>query len=117
MLLNLADDINRTRHIEAFAGDAQGLINRRQVGIGKLDVHNRPDNLHYLADTARAFSAVRSSHKISFSPLLSQLVNCVVTAQDGLQPDFGFGFGMIIAWLKPKSGCKPSCAVTTQFTS
>src|SRR5215471_15071470 len=90
------------RHVEPFAGDAQRLIDRWQVGIGKLYVHNRPDDLHYLADIACACGAVRSSHKVCLSPFLPLLIDYVATAQGALW-DVGFGFEMIIACLKPQS--------------
>src|SRR5262245_31705395 len=118
MLLNFADDINRTRHVKSITGNAQSLINRRQVGIGKLYVHNRPDNLHDLTYITCVCIAVRSSHKICFSPLLPMLpmlMDCVATAPRRLAEDLGFGFEMIIACLKLRSCNRSPHSIADDF--
>src|SRR5487761_362029 len=49
MLLHLGDDVDRLIHFEAFAGDAHGVIDERQVALLELHVHHRPDHLHHVA--------------------------------------------------------------------
>ena len=59
MLLHFGGDVQRLGNIEAFAGDAHGVVNRRQVARFKLNVQHRADDLHHSSDAVR-FSAMLS---------------------------------------------------------
>ena len=50
VLLHLGDHVDRLGHVEAFADDAHGVVNFRQMMLRKLDVHHRADDLHHVAD-------------------------------------------------------------------
>ena len=66
MLLNFADDINLSGHVEAFGGDAQRLINRRHLLLFKFNVNDGADDLHDAAKvlSVRASISVRRSHTL-----------------------------------------------------
>ena len=49
MLLGFANNIDGLRNGEAFAGDANGRVDLRDLAFGKLAVHRRPRHLHHLA--------------------------------------------------------------------
>ena len=49
VLLDLDDDVNRFGHVEAFARDPKGVVDRGKV-ILKLHVYDRADDLHDAAD-------------------------------------------------------------------
>ena len=48
VLLHLGDDVDGLGDVEAFADDAHGVVDLRQVMLGKLHVHHRPDDLHHM---------------------------------------------------------------------
>jgi hypothetical protein len=50
MLLHLEDHVDGRGHGEAFAGDAQRLVDGRHVHFFKLHVHRGTGNLNYLAN-------------------------------------------------------------------
>src|SRR3712207_9588609 len=43
VLLDLADDVDGRRHVEAFRDDVDGGVNRRQVALAELDVEHGAD--------------------------------------------------------------------------
>src|SRR6266849_6141925 len=45
VLLHLNRNANRFRDLEAIADDSERLINRGQLDLFELNVHNRPDHL------------------------------------------------------------------------
>ena len=49
MLLHFQDYADGLRDFEALAGDPQRLINRRQRGLCKLDVHGGSGDLNYFS--------------------------------------------------------------------
>ena len=49
MLLHLENHVDGAGHGEAVAHDFHGLINRRQLPLGKLHVHRRTRNLNYMS--------------------------------------------------------------------
>ena len=50
VLLRFADDVDGIGHVEAFAGDADGRVDQRDLPFGKLAVHGRTGHLDHLAD-------------------------------------------------------------------
>ena len=50
VLLHFEDDVDRRGHVEAVAGHAQRLVNRRHRRFFKLHVHRGTGNLNYLAN-------------------------------------------------------------------
>ncbi len=50
VLLHLEDYVERRRHLEAFAGHAQCLINRRHMRFVELNVHRRSRHFDYVSD-------------------------------------------------------------------
>src|SRR5207248_1773622 len=58
MLLHFGDHIDRVRHFEPVGRDAQRLINRRQILLTKLNVDDRPDDLHHFADVSVSAGSV-----------------------------------------------------------
>ena len=49
VLLHFDDDVDFPRHLEAFAGDADGVVDGGQILLLELHVHHRADDLHHLA--------------------------------------------------------------------
>ena len=45
-----ADDVDGVGHVEAFAGDADGGVDQRDLPFGKLAVHGRAGHLDHFAD-------------------------------------------------------------------
>jgi hypothetical protein len=50
VLLRFGDDVDFHRNIEAFAGDADGVVDGGQLLLFELHVHHRADHLHHLPD-------------------------------------------------------------------
>ncbi len=56
MLLDFQHHINWIRHLKAFAGHTQRLINRRQVSFRKLHVNRGARDLYYFANILSSHS-------------------------------------------------------------
>src|ERR1051325_978817 len=66
MLLHFGDDVDWVGHFKTVRGDAERLINRRQIALSKLNVDHRPDDLHDFSNLSVA-SSVRRSHIYSIN--------------------------------------------------
>ena len=62
VLLDFKDDVNRHRHVEAFADHVQRLVNGRQGGFAELHVHRRPGNLNHFSDVFCHMKVLGSSY-------------------------------------------------------
>src|SRR5215813_10838838 len=73
VLLHFEDDVDGLRHLEAFAGDAQCLVNRGQARFAELHVHSRSRNLDYVSNVFWHRKINSQPSAVSFRPSRTEL--------------------------------------------
>ena len=79
MLLGLANDIDGLRHVEPFAGHADGGVDQGDMSFGELAVHGRSGHLDYFA-LYHSVGAHISLYSAAAAPLTTSMISLVMLA-------------------------------------